>query len=1236
MNKKGILIFCIIAFYIQSFPWYVVSAKTMARTREIEENQVSMVLIADNFTGDGWSKQTDSLLTAPSEFIKIDSADAECVAEFYIPQEGDYNVWVYCKNYQSTPNNRVFKIAVDGITDPTVFADVNDDNQAAVEAGGKDGCWFWQKGSEQALSAGYHQISIKNKSIFSRFAAVYITDSDVNLCGWGNTEFAANFSQKIDTEAPDFEADSILFTYMDEKTMAVSWTNISDSSGVGAYTLSVGDSVIPQDAIEENRYILRGVQPFRRYKIMLCAKDGVGNIGTKTVEMVAAPVQVCAYYFSETGDSIFAEIEVGSNITEQQNIRVYGGLFHKSTGTLGGCQYKNVTLDTFGTAERIRIQFDTPVETTEAYAIKIFIWDNKTMAPVFPVVTKNGIQAEDASYSHIDTEEPVGEKVCVFGFEPEDEIQFINKKSEILEIKGGLDTEVKRSGETALKLYNTVGTQLGNSYRVDYDNIVDGYANLYIEPGRTYQIDFWYYMEGFARRSANSYGLSILLIPCSGKTAAGSTPTFRVPAAGDEQWTKGSIQYSVPKTFISGNGSVYTPDRLRIIIRFSDAVGAVWLDDISLTRGILERNKIEEPVFSTDGSTRVRTAFGKSMAMLTGSNFIYDGYEKRRADDNSIEVKPYQSGSTIMLPLNAVAKGMGATLAWDGENKKAILGYQCNKINIEEGMTTIAVGEKELSLDTPVANIGGCLYISQQTVEDLFGKAVFCYDNGLITIGAEKLFDETEDAGLIRDAGLYLSISDGLCCTPVLEENPDTPESVLLPFDEYTGDRAPVTLPSIVIEEPTREALDKAMEDFEFKDEGLLNSLAELDFIKGKIEAGVNPWKSNFEKMKKSQYALRDYEPSPFPAPYSGINGANSQGAEEEGADAAAAYTQALMWYFTGDEVYAENTVKILNAWAETIQTHDGANWYLNTGWYGSVFPQAAQIMKLTYPKWTEEEQQKLVEAFNRAYLPILNNRMAYGNRFLSVCNALVAIGVFNEDKAAFYQGVYGYLSYIPCYIYLEEDGPEPIYPDYWLTQPTSEEYYEMIRDKYPDRETCWVLQPNNPRPGSLGDDNSMMTSGDINMHWYYPGAYIDGLAGEMGRDLGHTDMAVSAAINIAEIAWNQGIDLYSIFTDRFVKYSELQSQLRLSYIVPDTLYRGAVSPTDLYATGEILYNHYHNRMGIELPFTYAVINPHIRAASYTSTKPQANIFANNVTAQSTLHIKWETLTHAELSQRIR
>lgn len=464
----------------------------------------------------------------------------------------------------------------------------------------------------------------------------------------------------------------------------------------------------------------------------------------------------------------------------------------------------------------------------------------------------------------------------------------------------------------------------------------------------------------------------------------------------------------------------------------------------------------------------------------------------------------------------------------------------------------------------------------------------------------------------------------GLCVMPLHAQSPTPPE---------TNDSDPVAAPIPVPPVPAK-----------FNHPGLLNSLEELQFVKKKIEAGEEPWKSAFEAMKASKWANPRYKPHPHETVSSGFSGAGGAagGAFDESDDACAAYTLALMWIFTGDEKYAEKAVEILNTWAAVLKKHEGPNWYMVTQWEGCMFPQSAELLKATYPKWKKEDIARFSKMLSEVFLPVLHNRMSFGNREFGVINALMAIGVFNDDRGAFSEGLSHWVSYVPSWIYLKEDGPVPMKPNYWLTSPSNEELAKMDANLFPNPAEAWF----NVEVKNLGDDRSAFIDKENKpaykraFSWSNApaAAFVDGLCGETFRDLGHCDLGFAQLINAAEIAWHQGIDLYSIHSKRITAFMEFYSFLRTGDPVPKVFY--GVQPTAMNATFEIAYNHYHNRMGMNLPKTQALIQEHIRTClaktptvspGWAYVKPEPGIRTNYIVYPAVLAIAWETLTHAEL-----
>ncbi len=346
---------------------------------------------------------------------------------------------------------------------------------------------------------------------------------------------------------------------------------------------------------------------------------------------------------------------------------------------------------------------------------------------------------------------------------------------------------------------------------------------------------------------------------------------------------------------------------------------------------------------------------------------------------------------------------------------------------------------------------------------------------------------------------------------------------------------------------------------------GALSSRAGLDFVKARIQAGAQPWTGELVQIINSGPATRG------PHGLTSINSRNQE-AEVSRDDAIAAYTQALLWYFTDDETYAKRSVAILNSWAALQAFTAGSEQdRLQAGWVGAVLAPAAEIMRL-YPGWSAGEIRNLQAMFRRAFYPQLNPASSWnGNVDLTQIDALMAIAVFNEDEAEFKLGLARLKTRSEAYFYLTADGP---------------------------------------RPKSIAGDG-----GDLNKFWFNPRRWIDGLIQETCRDNGHhAQFGLGSALHAAEVAWHQGVDVYAENQQRYTAAMELMATQFLTGSMQGVSGddRSTTTRTNMWEVG---YNHYHNRRGVALPMTRRLIHEQIR--------PRA--------PRSMLNLNYETLTHADL-----
>jgi hypothetical protein len=355
-----------------------------------------------------------------------------------------------------------------------------------------------------------------------------------------------------------------------------------------------------------------------------------------------------------------------------------------------------------------------------------------------------------------------------------------------------------------------------------------------------------------------------------------------------------------------------------------------------------------------------------------------------------------------------------------------------------------------------------------------------------------------------------------------------------------------------------------------FQHPGVLVSKAQLDFVKDKVAAGTQPWKMAFDRAQNSGSGSPSYVPHPVANVVCGSNSNPDIGCTAEKSDMAAAYTHALLWYLGGDENHAKKAIEIMNAWSAVLEEHTMSNAPLQSGWVGSVFPRAAEIIRHTYSGWPANEVERFATMLRSVYLPVvLQGSPNNGNWELTMAEAAAAISVFLDDKASFDQAVSLWRKRVPAYIYLQSDGPTPVAPD--------------------------------GQPGL-----------DLATFWYGQTTFeADGVGQETCRDLGHMQYGLAAIVNLAETALIQGVDLYGMESKRISAGLEFHAQFLDSVAAPPWLCGGQLNLLT-YPTWEIGLNHYGNRMGMSLPHT-------------------RNLVMRRRPTGVDHHMEWETLTHADV-----
>jgi hypothetical protein len=315
---------------------------------------------------------------------------------------------------------------------------------------------------------------------------------------------------------------------------------------------------------------------------------------------------------------------------------------------------------------------------------------------------------------------------------------------------------------------------------------------------------------------------------------------------------------------------------------------------------------------------------------------------------------------------------------------------------------------------------------------------------------------------------------------------------------------------------------------------GALHTTSDLDRMKAKVAAAEHPWIDDWKVLILDRKAQSDYKAAPNP------HMASRQRAQD---DANAAYLNALRWIISGDIAHADCAVRIFNAWSKTVTEipHGNDQPGLSGIPIGS-FAIAAELMR-SYPGWAAADQARFRRMLLDYFYPVCHDFLTHhngrGNSAFwanwDTCNmrAVMAIGVFCDDRAKFDEAV---------------------------------AYFK-----------------NGTGTGSIRN--------------VAPYRFEDGLVQwqESGRDYAHVMGGQGLLMEMCQIAWNQGLDLFGYDDNRLLGAAEHTAQYTLWKGVPYTYYNNSDNANQFYISEnyhgrldashfELVYNHYVVRQGLKAP----------------------------------------------------
>jgi len=249
--------------------------------------------------------------------------------------------------------------------------------------------------------------------------------------------------------------------------------------------------------------------------------------------------------------------------------------------------------------------------------------------------------------------------------------------------------------------------------------------------------------------------------------------------------------------------------------------------------------------------------------------------------------------------------------------------------------------------------------------------------------------------------------------------------------------------------------------------------------------------------------------------------------------DANAAYQNAVMWAITGDRRHAEKAIAIIDAWSSTLNEITGRDAVLMAGLGPFKMVNAAEIIRYTNAGWSEEGILRAEANFKAVVYPVIKDFAPFANG--------------NWDAAAIKTSM-------AIGVFCNDRS-----------------IFERALRYYID-----------------GWGNGSLLHYVINEQ---------GQLQESGRDQPHAQLGIGMLAECCAIAWNQGLDLYSLDDNRLLKGFEYTAKFNLGN--DDVPFSEWLDRTGKYhhdrisqqgrgrlrAVYEQVYNHYVVMKGLSAPF---------------------------------------------------
>ncbi|MEP3837783.1 MAG: DNRLRE domain-containing protein [Algibacter sp.] len=325
----------------------------------------------------------------------------------------------------------------------------------------------------------------------------------------------------------------------------------------------------------------------------------------------------------------------------------------------------------------------------------------------------------------------------------------------------------------------------------------------------------------------------------------------------------------------------------------------------------------------------------------------------------------------------------------------------------------------------------------------------------------------------------------------------------------------------------------------QFVHPGITHKKSDLDRIKAMVEAQIDPWYTSYQEMVSDPKSNYNYVVQGDPS-FTELGRDNNVNYGAWNSDIRAAYYNALRWYVEGDSRHADKAIEIFNAWVNLEAVTSNGTTALSGG-VAYIMIEAAEIIKHTYTGWTEVDRNKFEDMlvfpyYSNTEVPsgvsrtygtfywqsYLGDPIRHGNQGLSGWRTIMAMGIFLDNEIMYDRA----LRYIKGLTHRADDLPYPAGPN------TS----DNITDSSEYADTYSITR------GYSQEDygyNEVMT----NYIWE------NGQCQESSRDQQHTAFGIGLLTSMAEMAWNQGEDLYGHTDNRLLLGLEYNMKYNVSAI---------------------------------------------------------------------------------------